>query len=119
MVGIGVKVFFMEICQNCTTITIETSPTYTAISGRSKKYWYAAPYPSSFHYWEGIKYLPWDYSNQKPDERNILSLFIGSVRTSNMNSNLLRRTLFNQCQNDNDCQWHHTAHACNGVRRII
>ena len=33
MVGIGVKVFFMQICQNCSTITIETSPTRTAIKG--------------------------------------------------------------------------------------
>lgn len=63
MVGIGVKVFFMQICQNCTVMTIETSPTNTAISGRSHKYWYAVPYPSSFHWWEGIKYLPWEVNS--------------------------------------------------------
>lgn len=60
MVGIGVKVFFMQICQNCTTITIETSPTKTAIKGRTRKHWYAAPYPSSYHWYEGIKELPWE-----------------------------------------------------------
>jgi xyloglucan galactosyltransferase MUR3 len=47
--------------------------------------------------------------------RTILSLFIGSVRTSNTNSNLLRRTLFAQCNRSPVCQWHTTAHACNGV----
>jgi hypothetical protein len=115
MVGIGVKVFWMTICQNCTGITVETSPTYTAISGRSRKYWYAAPYPSSFHWWEGIQTLPWNISGQAEDDRSILSLFIGSVKTSNTNSNLFRRTLFAQCENDKSCEWHQTAHACNGV----
>ncbi len=37
MVGIGVKVFFMQICQNCSTITIETSPTRTAIKGEENE----------------------------------------------------------------------------------
>ena len=60
MVGIGVKTFFMQICQNCTTISIETSPTFTAIKGRTRKYWYGAPYPSSFHWHEKIKTLPWE-----------------------------------------------------------
>ena len=115
MVGIGVKVFFMNICQNCTAITIETSPTYTAISGRSRKYWYAAPYPSSFHWWEGIQTLPWEISKQKEEDRDIFSLFLGSVKTSNTNSNLFRRTLYAQCQDDKSCEWHQTAHACNGV----
>ncbi len=115
MVGIGVKTFWMTICQNCTSIVIETSPTNTAISGRSKKYWYAVPYPSSFHWHSAIKQLPWDASDTSTQQRHILSLFIGSVRTSNTNSNFLRRTLFNQCQGDETCVWHPTAHACNGV----
>lgn len=43
MVGIGVKAFFMGVCQNCSVLTIETSPTQTAIPGRSKKYWFPQP----------------------------------------------------------------------------
>lgn len=113
MVGIGVKVFFMQICQNCTTITIETSPTKTAIKGRTRKHWYAAPYPSSYHWYEGIRELPWEIKSRP--SRDIFSLFIGSVRTSQPNSNNLRKTLFNQCAKDSDCQWHKTAHACSGV----
>ncbi len=113
MVGIGVKVFFMEKCQNCTAITIETSPTYTAISGRSRKYWFAAPYPSSFHWWEGIKTLPWEASSAS--QRDILALFIGSVKTSSPSSNAFRKNLYAHCKSDSRCQWHQTAHACNGV----
>jgi hypothetical protein len=119
MVGIGVKTFFMTICQNCTSIVIETSPTFTAISGRSKKYWYAAPYPSSFHWWEGIKIYPWTVTMETRQQRHIISLFIGSVKTSNVNSNLFRKTLYSQCQRDSNCQWYPTAHACNGVSIIV
>ena len=48
-------------------LTIETSPTNTAISGRSRKYWYAVPYPSSFHWWEGIRQpYPWEIAAAAP-----------------------------------------------------
>ena len=115
MVGIGTKTFFMNICQNCTSITIETSPTNTAISGRSNKYWYAAPYPSSFHWHEGIQRYPWIANEVTHAKRDITSLFIGSVKTANVGNNGLRRILHDQCVHDSSCQWHTTAHACNGV----
>ena len=40
--------------------------TGTAPPGRTRKHWYAAPYPSSFHYHEGIKELPWDLPGTPP-----------------------------------------------------
>ena len=113
MVGIGVKTFFMQICQNCTTVTIETSPTKTAIKGRTRKHWYAVPYPSSFHWYDGIKVLPWE--RLENSKRDILSLFIGSLKTSQPNSNNLRRFLYKQCKDDADCRWYKTAHSCRGV----
>lgn len=114
MTGIAVKEFWMGICQNCTALTIEASPTRTSTPyHRTRKYWYAVPYPSSFHWWEGIKVLPWKQDNNF--QRDILSLFIGSVKTSNTNSNVLRRILQRQCEGETGCHWHPTAHACNGV----
>ena len=115
MVGIGVKTFFMQICQNCTTISIETSPTRTAIKGRTRKYWYAAPYPSSFHWHENIKDLPWASEGAGGESRHLLALFIGSLRTSQPNSNNLRKYLHTQCMADSACEWHTTRHACTGV----
>ena len=125
MVGMMVKELFMFVCQNCTTIVIETSPTGTAPPGRTRKLFYAAPYPSSFHYWEGIKELPWaERSLQSPlaigsgsGGRDILSLFIGSIKTSQAASRELRTKLYQQCQAEGapSCSWHKTAHACNGV----
>lgn len=92
MVGMMVKEFYMFICQNCTVITIETSPTKTAIPGRTRKAWFAAPYPSSFHWHEGIKTLPWSMNSN----RDILAFFIGSSKPSQPASRALRQTLFNQ-----------------------
>lgn len=119
MVGMMVKELFMFVCQNCTTIVIETSPTGTAPPGRTRKMFYAAPYPSSFHYWEGIKKLPWDPPAPEGtgDHRDILSLFIGSIKTSQAASRELRKKLFEQCQAEGapSCEWRKAAHACNGV----
>ena len=117
MVGIGTKQFFMNICQNCTVLTIETTPSSLPIPGRTKKLWYAVPYPSSYHWWEGIRDRPWRV-NRNPNSRNILAIFIGSVRTMNANANALRRKLFEQCGNAasrSECQWYTTAHADTGV----
>lgn len=115
MVGIGVKVFFMGICQNCSVLTIETSPTLTAIPGRSKKHWFAQPYPSFFHVIENMTQFPWTYNPQYT--RTITALFIGSVKTKNPKSNSLRRKLHEQCKKSESsmCIWEKTAHACNGV----
>ena len=80
MIGIAAKEFYMQICQNCTVICVETSPTKTAATGRTRKGWFASPYPSSFHWHEGIKYLPWKvYSEGEPGyiKRDIFVLFIG------------------------------------------
>ena len=122
--GIGVKEFWMGICQNCTALSIETSPTKTSTPyHRSLKYWsvfvkffaicelltatafchnvnrrYPVPYPSSFHWWDGITTLPWlarssgglgggsgssSGSIERRKDRNrrdILALFIGKKK---------------------------------------
>lgn len=108
------------MCQNCTALAIETSPTQTSTPyHRSRKYWYSVPYPSSFHWHENIQHLPWtvnsNYATQVSQRNDILALFIGSTKTVNAKSNILRRILYDQCSKDDHCQWHHTAHSCNGV----
>jgi xyloglucan galactosyltransferase MUR3 len=114
-VGIGTKNFFMTVCQNCTVLTIETTPATIGIPGRSLKHWYAVPYPSSFHWYEGLKQRPW--LPRRLEERNIVAIFIGSIKTATPSSNALRRALFGECSHrpDSECQWHLTAHSCTGV----
>ena len=106
---------------------------------RSRKYWYSVPYPSSYHWWEGIQSFPW-LAEPQAQLRNILSLFIGSVKTLNIDSNAFRRVLWMQCMRANNllpsdnsgrmephataggslggqtaCHWYNTSHSCNGL----
>lgn len=71
------------------------------------------PYPSSFHWHEGIQRLPWTQEGARP----FLSIFIGSVDTSTPRSNAVRRVARRDCLADDSgrCLWFDTAHACAGV----
>mmetsp|Transcript_27904 Transcript_27904/g.39638 ORF Transcript_27904/g.39638 Transcript_27904/m.39638 type:complete len:350 (-) Transcript_27904:1226-2275(-) len=115
----------LSICQNCTALTIEATPTKTStLYHRSRKYWYPVPYPSSFHWWEGIKTLPW-LAEPQSRYRHLLAVFIGSMKTLNIDSNAFRRILWIQCSqqqitsptniNGPLCQWFNTSHSCNGL----
>ena len=122
MVGIGTKVFFMTICQNCTVLSIETAPGNIAIPGRTHKSWYSVPYPSSIHWWDGQKEAPWSLASSSLTssisaaiKRDILAIFIGSLKTRTAHSNLLRRKLHAQCGESDNCKWLRTAHSCTGV----
>lgn len=118
IIGIGAKVFLTQGCMNCSVLTIETSPTFTArkyYSGKSKKWWYAVPYPSSFHWWEGIKELPW-ISKPTDPPRPYLAVFIGSLDTQTPHSNIVRRRMQKDCLVEpKHCKWIDTAHSCSGM----
>ena len=115
-VGIGTKTFFQKVCNNCSALTIETTPFHIAQPGRSRKYWYAVPYPSSFHWCEGIKEYPW--SVRPVGSRDIIAIFIGSIKTKTPKSTQLRRQLNKDCKKmtEKECQWHATAHSCTGIQ---
>eukprot|EP01038_Epipyxis_sp_PR26KG_P013775 gene13775-18478_t len=120
MVGIGVKTFIMTICENCTVITIETTPTTSAnayYTNRHRKNWYAVPYPSSYHWWIGIEELPWAINNNNKNNRHIFALFVGSTRTTNIQSNNFRKLLYSQCVGNlkYNCKWVSANHSCDGV----
>ncbi len=118
IIGIGAKVFLTQGCMNCSVLTIETSPTFTArkyYSGKSKKWWYAVPYPSSIHWWEGIKDLPWIHKESDPP-RPYLAVFIGSLDTQTPHSNIVRRKMNADCMLEPSiCKWFDTAHSCSGM----
>ena len=110
-----------SVCRHCIIISIETTPTVTPFhKGFSQNYIYAVPYPSSFHYHEQIKTLPWVIQEgAAAPARDILSLFIGSTKTLTPTSNKLRRVLQQQCKSNPiksvKCVWEATAHSCTAV----
>lgn len=134
MIGIGVKMFYQEICFNCTSLVIESSPAFLSpISGWPyKNYWYAVPYTASYHWWEGIKLWPSSVSSVSSSNggRDIFTLFIGSIKTATVAANQFRKALYDQClmaqnaslshwKSDRGiiswCQWHTVTHTCHAL----
>lgn len=116
--GAAVNSLLHDICQNCTSLTIETTPGLVSRNSKyTKKWWFAVPYPSAFHWSENIKQNPWKYDK----ERSLFILCIGSVKTFTAESTRLRRMLFKQCNEKSDelCQWHSVSHASLGVCTFI
>lgn len=135
MIGVASKVFYQSICYNCSTLVIETSPTF--LKGFSdwpyKQYWHAVPYPASYHWHEEMKQLPWTLSTSstvQSSSRNIFVLFIGSVRTATVSANRFRKVLQTQCQQAESlyqksstttnqyssfCAWYPVVHSCQGI----
>lgn len=116
----------VNVCRHCVILSIETTPTQTPFHyGFSQNYIYAVPYPSTFHYHEDIKRLPWEGSGSitlsvggtDPGKRDILSLFIGSSKTLSPVSNKLRRALERQCKDkaEQGCVWEAVAHSCTAL----
>lgn len=105
-------------CQNCSILSIETTPGLYATEKRlNNKWWYAVPYPSSFHWREDLVAgrEPWSLRAQPS---SFFIFCIGSVKTLTAESTKLRRVLYNQCNEQNSassCMWHQIAHASNGM----
>jgi hypothetical protein len=96
----GTRTFFENTCKNCSGVTIETSPfriSMTASYVKTKKFWTAVPYPSSFHWCEGIKELPWAAPARATTKRHVLVMFIGSIEMATPRSSHLRRRLYKDC----------------------
>lgn len=120
LLGVKPMKFLGGICQNCTVLTIETTPGFVANERRlSRKWWYAVPYPSSFHWNEHMKSgaEPWRVRTE-PDKISIFC--IGSVKTLTADSTKIRRTLHQQCSEQSAaCVWHQIAHSSNGVQALL
>ena len=65
--------------------------------------WVSIPYPSSFHYFDGIQDIPWKYDNNPT--RNVTAVFIGGGKTTNLPAKKLREVLRNQCEEREKCEW--------------
>jgi hypothetical protein len=105
MIGIGVKMFFQTICTNCSILVIESAPAFVSslYPWPMKEFYQAIPYPSSYHWWEGIQKYPWQIqqTREKPG-RNLWVLFIGSLQTATASANSFRRLLAQQCRMSNE-----------------
>jgi hypothetical protein len=97
--GARIQNFVEAKCHNCTILIIETTPSQVAPREQcNKKWWYAVPYPSSFHWSESLKADPWAIKN-----RSTLVAYFGSVQVSkNSPSGPLRQKIIDDCYAVND-----------------
>jgi hypothetical protein len=116
----GCKVLYREVCKYCIKLTIEVSY-HKESNGSSKlihkKYknsafqydptWISIPYPSSFHYWQNSKIIPWNV-NASSNKRNIFVTFVGGGKTINYISKSLREKLKHDCSKYENCLWKDT-----------
>ena len=65
--------------------------------------WTSIPYPSSFHYFDGIQNIPWRYDENLV--RNATAVFVGGGKTTNLPAKMLRDRLKNQCALRDNCKW--------------
>lgn len=66
------------------------------------------PFPSAYHYWDGIRRLPWQQSI--PNQRNMTILYVGSVQTITPLNTKIRRAVSQQCEKNKECHWKRIFH---------
>jgi hypothetical protein len=69
----------------------------------------SVPFSSSYHWWDGIKTLPWDAS--RASERSKTVVYFGGIHTVNPWNTKLRRAMAEQCeQAPSICTWTKISH---------
>lgn len=96
--------FIPDMCRLCTFTCYLMN--YTIPDNR----YVSVPYPSSYHWHEGIKNPPWQLANAP--YRNYSVVYLGSTKTSDRYglNTAIRKTVASQCQADPKCTWFQVLH---------
>lgn len=93
----GCDHFMMNFCQRCTFTCYWMN--YTKVDNN----FISVPFPSAYHWWDGIKNLPWDL-NLVP-KRNMTAVYVGSTRTITPDHTKIRQAMTAQCTTRDGCHW--------------
>jgi xyloglucan galactosyltransferase MUR3 len=100
----GCDIFMKNTCEKCTLTCYWMDPT------KPDNRFVSMPFPAAYHWWDGIKRLPWDPS--RASERNLTAVYLGSTLTLNPIHTKIRRAMVNQCnQTSTHCHWMKIAHS--------
>ena len=69
----------------------------------------SVPFPSGYHWHDGIKNLPWDLSLSS--QRNLTAVYLGSTKTLNPYHTKIRRAMTAQCNASAECHWLQIGHS--------
>lgn len=98
----GCDIFMRDFCGKCTFTC------YWMDSTKPESRFISLPFPSAYHWWDGIKNLPWDLGNAPL--RNLTAVYLGSTQTLNPAHTKIRRAMTNQCNVSTECHWKQIAH---------
>ncbi len=96
-------VFMMKFCARCSFTCYWMDPT------KPDNKFVSVPFPSGYHWWDGIKNLPWDLS--LAPGRNLVAVYLGSTQTLNPAHTKIRRAMTAQCNASKECHWKQIAHS--------
>ena len=96
----GCDVFMKDYCAKCTFTC------YWMDSTKKESKFISVPFPSGYHWWDGIKNLPWESTL----ERNMTAVYLGSTQTLNPAHTKIRRAMTSQCNASVACHWLQISH---------
>jgi len=101
----GCDIFMKDFCKKCTMTCYWMDPSV------QEHRFISVPFPSAYHWWDGIKNLPWDTSPDHRANRTMLAVYLGSTQTLNPAHTKIRRAMTGQCLEAEDCKWMQIAHS--------
>lgn len=99
----GCDVLMKDFCGKC-TITC-----YWMDATKADSRFVSVPFPSGYHWWDGIKHLPWDV--RYAPQRNLTAVYLGSTQTLNPTHTKIRRAMTAQCNASAECHWLQISHS--------
>jgi len=99
----GCDLFMMHFCSKC-TITC-----YWMDATKADNRFISVPFPAAYHWWDGIKHVPWDLA--LAPQRNLTAVYLGSTQTLNPTHTKIRRAMTSQCNASTECHWMRISHS--------
>jgi Exostosin family len=104
----GCDTFMKNFCEKCTFTCYWMDPT------KQDNRFVSVPFPSGYHWWDGIKDVPWELgpdSSPNSSRRNLTAVYLGSTQTLNPAHTKIRRAMTAQCNSSSDCHWKQISHS--------
>lgn len=102
--------FMMRFCEKCTFTCYWMN--YTLTDNR----FVSIPFPSAYHWWNGIKNIPWDIANAS--NRTLKAVYVGSTLTITPYHTKIRRAMTGQCKQEKGCHWSKIFHSSTDTRFV-
>ena len=100
----GCDLFMKEFCARCSFTCYWMDPQ------KAENRFVSVPFPSGYHWWDGIKSLPWQWDAERARNRTLTAVYVGSTQTLNPAHTKIRRAMTTQCNASTECHWMQIAH---------